>query len=483
MPDTAQNGTTSSDALQGWKDIANYLGRSVRAVQRWERELGLPVRRIKTTDGQTVYAQRCEIDEWKKSRDLPKPQPEDDEVPVATAPVVAATVHSASATDPIVEPAPRPDPLARYKRRPTWPAFVGVAVICLALGAAIAPYLPSRAKGPVTAIQAAGTSVTAFNSAGGIVWRTEMGEQVTEVGDRRGLTSPAYAASGVAIGPQSDIIVVLRFGDPLASTQSDAVVSFNSEGHLKWKVQPNPTMVCGDQTFVGPWELTGHVVVSQDKTRPRMWAAFNHNTHWPSMLIEIVEVDGKAHDTVRYMQNGWIRGFAEWLSPKEHLIAVNGTLNEFSRASTALLDPNAPPATSPHGNGGFSCDGTPTGMPVSVHLWPNLDVQGPEANPMATNVKPLSNGVQLLLEQGGGGTLVEIDDARRVRSLTLPDTYWLVHRRRQAEGWIKHPAESCPEPTRDLPIETWTAATGWTHSTIRSTNGARTTARAQARLH
>lgn len=30
--------------LTGWKEIANYLGKGVRAVQRYERKFGLPVR-------------------------------------------------------------------------------------------------------------------------------------------------------------------------------------------------------------------------------------------------------------------------------------------------------------------------------------------------------------------------------------------------------------------------------------------------------
>ena len=36
--------------LQGWKEIATHLNKSVRAVQRWEQELGLPVHRLKTMD-------------------------------------------------------------------------------------------------------------------------------------------------------------------------------------------------------------------------------------------------------------------------------------------------------------------------------------------------------------------------------------------------------------------------------------------------
>ena len=32
--------------LDSWKEIASYLGRGIRTVQRWEREEGLPVHRL-----------------------------------------------------------------------------------------------------------------------------------------------------------------------------------------------------------------------------------------------------------------------------------------------------------------------------------------------------------------------------------------------------------------------------------------------------
>lgn len=35
----------NTDVLNSWKEVATYLGRGIRTVQRWERELGLPIRR------------------------------------------------------------------------------------------------------------------------------------------------------------------------------------------------------------------------------------------------------------------------------------------------------------------------------------------------------------------------------------------------------------------------------------------------------
>ncbi len=53
-----------SPVLNSWKEIAEYVGRGVRTVQRWERELGLPVRRPRQHVRSPVVAIPAELDEW-----------------------------------------------------------------------------------------------------------------------------------------------------------------------------------------------------------------------------------------------------------------------------------------------------------------------------------------------------------------------------------------------------------------------------------
>ena len=58
----------SAERLDSWKEIAKYLHRDVRTVQRWERQETLPVRRHVHRHGNTVYAWKGEIDEWFRQR-------------------------------------------------------------------------------------------------------------------------------------------------------------------------------------------------------------------------------------------------------------------------------------------------------------------------------------------------------------------------------------------------------------------------------
>jgi len=50
--------------LSGWKDIANYLGKGVRTVQRYEQELNLPIHRPHGKSKALVMAVKGQLDGW-----------------------------------------------------------------------------------------------------------------------------------------------------------------------------------------------------------------------------------------------------------------------------------------------------------------------------------------------------------------------------------------------------------------------------------
>lgn len=54
--------------LDSWKEIAGYLSRGTRTVQRWEREAGLPVHRLQHEKLGSVYAWPAELDAWWRGR-------------------------------------------------------------------------------------------------------------------------------------------------------------------------------------------------------------------------------------------------------------------------------------------------------------------------------------------------------------------------------------------------------------------------------
>jgi Tol biopolymer transport system component len=61
MPAEPNATPRAEDRLDSWKEIATYLRKGVRTVQRWERTDGLPVRRLGPG---SVFAYKAELDAW-----------------------------------------------------------------------------------------------------------------------------------------------------------------------------------------------------------------------------------------------------------------------------------------------------------------------------------------------------------------------------------------------------------------------------------
>jgi hypothetical protein len=63
-----QSNNAIRPVLSSWKEIAYYLGKGVRTVQRWERELGLPVRRPRGHKSRIILAYPDELKSWAMPR-------------------------------------------------------------------------------------------------------------------------------------------------------------------------------------------------------------------------------------------------------------------------------------------------------------------------------------------------------------------------------------------------------------------------------
>ncbi len=80
--------------LDSWKEIAAYLNRDIRTVQRWEKTANLPVRRLQKPGLRAVFAYSIDLDEWleKQAGSLPAidatepPESEPASEPLAAAP-------------------------------------------------------------------------------------------------------------------------------------------------------------------------------------------------------------------------------------------------------------------------------------------------------------------------------------------------------------------------------------------------------------
>ncbi len=64
------------ERLDSWKEIADYLGKNVRTVQLWEKNEGLPIRRLQHARQGAPYALKSELDEWRRTRESTAKRPQ-----------------------------------------------------------------------------------------------------------------------------------------------------------------------------------------------------------------------------------------------------------------------------------------------------------------------------------------------------------------------------------------------------------------------
>ena len=67
--------------FDSWKEIAAYLKREVRTVQRWEKTEGLPIRRHQHQKQGSVFAYKSELDAWRAERQSVVDAPDPSELP------------------------------------------------------------------------------------------------------------------------------------------------------------------------------------------------------------------------------------------------------------------------------------------------------------------------------------------------------------------------------------------------------------------
>ena len=79
-----------AERLDSWKEIASYLRRDVRTVQRWEKKEGLPVHRHQHDKLGSVYAYPAELTQWFTTRQqaapAEQPQKPGDKIKLAVLP-------------------------------------------------------------------------------------------------------------------------------------------------------------------------------------------------------------------------------------------------------------------------------------------------------------------------------------------------------------------------------------------------------------
>ena len=441
-----------SGTLNGWKEIAAYIGKSVRSAQRWEADLGLPTRRIKTPDGHIVYAKKADIDKWRASMDARR-----------------LDAH----LDADEQPASGLPPVSRRPRagliRSLWfgAGFVGATLLYVVLAQPFAVTgADSRDDVNLTLV---GDVLEARDIAGALHWSHRFTGNVQTASYIWGLRNIASGTLSVAKGDLDgdgsvDEVVPFRIGSPEITKhiKANTLVAFSGrDGRVLWSLTGDRVLACGGTNYSAPWDISA-VLASRDD-QPRLWVSFHHSIWWPSFVVE-VRPDGVQE--LRYLQAGWINSLEQWTTPTGTWGVAGGVLNEHAKASVVLFDLNGPPSSLRAEESTFSCDtASDLRPPRQVVVLPNFEVPQTLGNSYVAVDRLRVLGEDIVAEIGDM-LLATIGPDGQVRDLSSTDSYWFQHLELEKANRLTHAAARCPELSTPKQILSWTQGAEWQQSSI-----------------
>jgi hypothetical protein len=338
--DPAQpNQPSLGSRLTGWKDIAAYLDRGVRTAQRWERDFGLPVRRIGREGAESVFAFTAEIDRWLESNSAARAQgrPVDDSGRESSTP----NEQPAEGQTPDPEPLPRPDLIhPDHRRQQRWLWLLAAAVVVLgAVGMWREASTGRLPKGPLPAAwRVEADTLVVIDAEGQTVWAkqfdVELDEQFYE-------SQPKNTMGGVADFDRDGRREILFIANPAnGAWDHSRLYLFNDDGSLRWSYQHRGTVTFGNETLGGPW-VVHRVFVTEDPDQPgneAIWVVSRDPAVFPAVLQRLDIATGQPAGD--YWSNGWINTLSLWRSPGGPLLLVGGVSNDQKGPSLAVLKPN-----------------------------------------------------------------------------------------------------------------------------------------------
>lgn len=333
------------DRLNGWKEIAAYLGKSVRTVQRWERDYALPVRRLGRDGGEIVWASRAELDTWQVE--------------------FAARLHQ---TEPIPEAdaksqQPVPTRSARLHSRTIFAAVSLIGIIALVLTAAIRttarPAQPSRATVEPEYLHV-------FDSEGNTLFSKHIPYLRKEdfVGAITG--KPGNWAQFADLDGDGAIeVIFLGFSGEFSPEMS--VFVFNADGTERFRLRPQDRIAFGTQNFAGPWRPHRVLIAPNGDNGPSLFVAFIGPLEFPTL---VTETDANGRRLAEYWSNGHVHTIRIIPWRGRPMLFVGATHNDSRGASLAIFHDGKLSGSAPAVQAEYRCNGCGPGGPSEFLLFP-----------------------------------------------------------------------------------------------------------------
>jgi len=388
--------------LSSWKEIAAYLGVSVRTTQKWEAERGLPVRRIPGGRGR-VMVSTAELSSWLESRATTPPPVE----PVVPTPAVNSRVMSWRLVT----------------------VLIGFVLLVTVVGAA---WWRSSRLVP-SSWRVSGDALVVLDDRGNELWRKTYGFPLK---DYEGTGERQLGWVGDLDGDGHPEVLFAAFSTKMGQPM---VYCYDHSGTERWRFAPGGSASSFPEEFRPPY-FPLNLAVFRVGGAVRIAVASVHHVWFPSQ-IALLSSDGRLLREYWHAGNLQFLAVADWAGTGKPLLYAGGISNAHNAATLVTLDPEDFGGTAREENPKYQLPGAPPGEIARV-LFPRSCI---------SKAKEPYNGVQSLQVRPNGLIVAVMEEAffpsavmhtfdpdGRYRGAGLSSNYAARHNELEREKLLDH---------------------------------------------
>jgi hypothetical protein len=328
------------DYLDGWKEISNYLGKSVRTVQRWEEERGLPIRRVPGKAGDAISASRAEIDKWRQSR----------------------------------------------RRKPTGVQFLVILVAAAAVVAAAYLWIAGRhAVEPLT-FEVAPPNLNAYGPGRRLVWSKPFSDLAMDPYEHPYLQLPPRIQRADLDGDSKSEVLFLQLG----RLNVNALYAYSNVGRDLFVHEVAARVRLGTVEIGPPFPIMQFITTPEEGGTRSVWLVAQHTQTGAAVVRKLAPAGNVLGE---YWSMGHVFVLADTRIGRKRYMLVGATHHSPEGASLAALDYDDPSGSGVSDDPEYRCGSCPPGRPLAFHVFPPTELPrlfGQRA--YVTEVKPEPNG-------------------------------------------------------------------------------------------
>ncbi len=396
------SGGAGRNGLSSWKEVASYLGVSVRTAQHWEAQRGLPVRRLAGEKGR-VWAEPEELDRWRQNN---------------------------------VE-------------RPRWwtsPRFLGLwaAAATAVLLVAGAVWLLSTRHGPPAGFHHESKSLVVTDEQGRELWRRTFEEPFHHTSTPEALLR-CHQVWFIDIDDDGRVELLYAYDPAARENDGNILFCFSESGREKWRFVPGRGVASRLATFRPTYRVVQVMPLAPGGERTRKIVVVGtHTSRYPTQIV-VLSPQGAVLG--EYWHSGQLGNLelSDLDGDGHQEILLSGISNGYSTATFLVLDPNDLGGASEEENQDYQLLGFGPGREKARILFPRTCVNRKfEIYGIAGPPYVVGDSIQVVVNEKGTNTdlgVVVFYHLNRRLELTnafVSDVFRAYHRELEAAGQLDH---------------------------------------------